>query len=151
MVLVAWFKEWHNRDCLGAQGNLFGPLEHVRNWLSDLLSCSDPSFPTKNSLLPYADLSRAYAKMRNEANILFRSAESCGLFQSLISTMNINCDTLSIDEAITFAKKLSELADSLTNEKASWNDLESAKQQLLSSTGYLKCLQVCAILYLNIV
>ncbi|KAL0914712.1 hypothetical protein M5K25_015084 [Dendrobium thyrsiflorum] len=141
MVLVAWFKELHNRDCLGAQGKLFGLLAHVRNWLLDLLACSDPSFPTKDSLLPYAELSRTYAKMRSEANILFRSAESCGVFQSLISTINISCDTLSIDEAISFASKLSEPADSVAYEKAAVNDLESAKQQLLSTTGYLKCVQ----------
>lgn len=141
MVLVAWFKELLNRDHPGAQGNLIGFLGPVRNWLLDLLACSDPSFPTKDSLFPYAELSRTYAKMRSEANILFRSTESCGVFQSLISTMNINCDTLSIDEAIIFASKLSELADSITYEKAAVNDLESAKQQLLSTTGYLKCVQ----------
>ncbi|KAI0501620.1 hypothetical protein KFK09_016565 [Dendrobium nobile] len=141
MVLVAWFKELHSMDCLGAQGKLFGLLAHVRNWLLDLLACSDPSFPTKDSLLPYAELSRTYAKMRSEANILFRLAESCGVFQSLISTINISCDTLSIDEAISFASKLSEPSDSVAYEKAAVNDLESAKQQLLSTSGYLKCVQ----------
>lgn len=141
MVLVAWFKELRNRNQLGSQVNLFGLLEHVRNWLLDLLACSDPSFPTKNSLLPYAELSRTYAKMRSEAQLLFRSAECCGVFQSLFLTLNFNCDTLSIDEAISFASKLSEPADYSANEKVTLNDLESAKQQLLSTTGYLKFIQ----------
>ncbi|KAK8964573.1 putative chromatin-remodeling complex ATPase chain [Platanthera guangdongensis] len=141
MVLVAWFKELRNRDQLRAQGNLFGLLEHVRNWLLDVLACSDPSFPTKDSLLPYTELSRTYAKMRSEAHLLFRSAECSGVFQSFISTLNFNFDHLSIDEVIDFASKLSEAAEFVTNGKATLDDLESAKQRLLSTTGYLKCVQ----------
>ncbi|PKA51093.1 putative chromatin-remodeling complex ATPase chain [Apostasia shenzhenica] len=140
MVLIAWFRELQSTNRCG-QESLPSDLEHVKNWLLDLLACSDPSFPTKDSLLPYAELSRTYAKMRNEANLLYQLAELFSAFQNLISMMNVSWDNLGIDEAIGLASKLSVPYDSRIIDKSSLNDLESAKQRLLSTTGYLKCVQ----------
>jgi TATA-binding protein-associated factor len=52
---------------------------------------------------------------------------------------------LSVDEAINFASKLllpTELDLPSDCEKIVLNNVESAKQGLLSTSGYLKCVQV---------
>lgn len=141
MVLVAWFKELRSRE---PDGTVLGLLEHIRQWLLDLLSCSDPAFPTKGSLLPYSELSRTYAKMRGEAGLLLQSAGSSGLFQDVISNINVDLDVLSIDGAVNFASKLPLHTDSSgagISEKQIWDDIEGIKQRLLSTAGYLKCVQ----------
>jgi TATA-binding protein-associated factor len=55
---------------------------------------------------------------------------------------------LSVDDAINFTSKLllpSEPDFSLDSDKIVLNNIESAKQGLLSTSGYLKCVQVCEI------
>lgn len=144
MVLVSWFKEIKNVDPAGTSGNHLALLEHVRKWLLDLLACSDPAFPTKDTLLPYSELSRTYAKMRNEANLLLQSAAASGLFPDLISNVSINLETLSIDDAVNFASKLSlpsNSADTSTSELHTVDDIGALKERLLSTAGYLKCVQ----------
>ncbi|ONK68755.1 uncharacterized protein A4U43_C05F15610 [Asparagus officinalis] len=144
MVLVSWFKELRNADRSRDHENLLALLEHIRKWLLDLLACSDPAFPTKDSILPYAELSRTYAKMRNEANLLLQSAGSSGLFQPLISSININLDTLSIDDAVNFTSKLSIPSDSASSATLGTHfvdDVQALKERLLSTAGYLKCVQ----------
>jgi len=148
MVLVSWFKELRSVDPTGTHGNLLAALEQVRQWLFDLLACSDPAFPTKDTPLPYAELSRTYAKMRNEANLLLQSVVSSGLFQNLISSININLETLSIDDAVNFASKVSlhsnvaGVGTSGTSDPRIIDDIETLKERLLSTAGYLKCVQV---------
>ncbi|XP_010927294.1 TATA-binding protein-associated factor BTAF1 isoform X2 [Elaeis guineensis] len=144
MVLVAWFKELQSRDPAESRKILLGILNDLKQWLLDLLACSDPAFPTKDSVLPYAELSRSYAKMRNEARLLFRSIDSSGAFKDLRSSINFNVDTLSVDEAVNFVSKLSLPVDSTgagTIEKHLLDDIESLKQRVLATSGYLKCVQ----------
>ncbi|CAA6657208.1 unnamed protein product [Spirodela intermedia] len=114
LALIAWFKELKGKN-------------HSRHWLLDLLACPDPSFPTKNSALPYAELSRTYTKMRNEARKLFHLTESSGTFKDLMLSTTINLDMLTIDDAINFERHL--------------DDLELSKQRLLSTSCYLNCVQ----------
>ncbi|KAJ8513513.1 hypothetical protein OPV22_003947 [Ensete ventricosum] len=141
MVFVAWFKELKRRNT--TEGVFVGLLDNVKQWLLDLLSCSDPSFPTKGSREPYTELSRTYAKMRNEASHLFHLAESIGIFKDYISSIKFNQKSLTVDEAINFASNLSlPLESTVENlEKHLVDDIESSKQQLLSTSAYLKCVQ----------
>lgn len=110
-----------------------------------MLACSDPAFPTKDSVLPYAELSRTFAKMRNEASQLLHTVESSGMFVDILLTMKVNVESVTVDEAISFASKLSLLSnDNAENEsmKTNIDDIESAKQRLIATSGYLKCVQV---------
>lgn len=145
MIIVSWFKDLRGRDAV-LVGSLLAFLSSLREWLLDLLTCSDPALPTKDSVLPYFELSRTYAKMRNEANNLLHSIDSCAAFKDYISSLNLNLDVLSVDDAINFASKLllpsgSDLPSE--SKKIFLNNIESAKQCLLSTSGYLKCVQVC--------
>nr|BAD25208.1 putative SNF2 domain-containing protein [Oryza sativa Japonica Group] len=143
MVIVSWFKDLRKSDP-AAVGTLLAFLSSLKGWMLDLLACSDPSFPTKDSPLPYAELARTYRKMRNEANNLFQSIESCALLKEYTSNLNFEADMLSVDDAINFTSKLllpSEPDFSLDSDKIVLNNIESAKQGLLSTSGYLKCVQ----------
>ncbi|XP_058072193.1 TATA-binding protein-associated factor BTAF1 [Magnolia sinica] len=145
MVLVAWFRELRSRVPPGMHASMLGFINHLRQWLLDLLTCTDPSFPTKDSLLPYSELSRTYTKMRSEASLLFRVVDSSGMFASMLPTININLDTVTIDDAISFTSKIAPPVDHSTGEETTErhivDDIESAKQRLLSTSGYLKCVQ----------
>ncbi|XP_019412830.1 PREDICTED: TATA-binding protein-associated factor BTAF1 isoform X2 [Lupinus angustifolius] len=142
MVLISWFKEVKSRN---SSENLNGIPGALKDWLLDLLGCTDPAFPTKDSLLPYAELSRTYSKMRSEAGQLLNAVKSSGLFNELLSTTKIDLNSLSVDDAISFASKVPALSnDSSVNEpleKNTVDDIESSKQRLLTTSGYLKCVQ----------
>ncbi|XP_037492536.1 TATA-binding protein-associated factor BTAF1 [Jatropha curcas] len=144
MVLISWFKEIKSNDLPEVH---FMPAfpSNVKSWLLDLLSCSDPAFPTKDSVLPYSELSRTYVKMRNEASLLCRATESSGLPENTLSSIKVDMENLSADEAINFASKLPPLCgDSSGNESLGRNivdDIESLKHRLLTTAGYLKCVQ----------
>ncbi|XP_059663033.1 TATA-binding protein-associated factor BTAF1 isoform X2 [Cornus florida] len=145
LVLISWFKEIKSRKISGSDGVMPGFSSDFKKWLLDLLACTNPAFPTKDSCLPYAELSRTYAKMRNEASQLFRAVESSGLFNNLLSTINIDLESLSVDNAMNFASKLPMLNnDTAAEESVGRNivdELESLKQRLLTTAGYLKCVQ----------
>ncbi|GFZ00920.1 similar to ROOT GROWTH DEFECTIVE 3 [Actinidia rufa] len=107
MVLISWFKEIKRRDLSGATGFISRLPNNFKNWLLDLLGCTDPAFPTKDSLLPYAELSRTYSKMRNEVGQLFRAVESSGMPKNKISTINSDQESLSADDAMSFCIRTS--------------------------------------------
>lgn len=136
MVLISWFKEMRSRGLSGSN------YETLKSRLLELLTCTDPSFPTKGSRLPYAELSRTYEKMRNEASQLVSVLESCGM------PMPMDVDNLTPDDAMSFASKLPVPSnDGASGEdsvgKNSIDEVESIKQRLLTTSGYLKCVQVC--------
>ncbi|KAL5706990.1 btaf1 RNA polymerase II [Ranunculus cassubicifolius] len=145
IVLVSWFKELQSKSVSGTYAIISGHVARLRQWLLDLLSCSDPSSPTKDSLLPYSELSRTYAKMRNEASLLYTAAASSGILESILLTMKIDLDTLSVEDAISFASKISLPANysalEETVERQILDNLESSRQRLLTTSGYLKCIQ----------
>ncbi|XP_058761530.1 TATA-binding protein-associated factor BTAF1 [Vicia villosa] len=142
MILISWFKEVRTRNL---SESLNGIPASLKDWLLDLLACSDPAFPTKGSLIPYAELSRTYSKMRSEAGQLLNAVKSSGMFSEILTTTNIELDNLSVDDAIGFASKIpSSCNDSPANEssrKNTMDDIESSKQRLLTTSGYLKCVQ----------
>ena len=146
MVLISWFKEIESSDGLGISVVAPNVPSHLKEWLLDLLACSNPAFPTKDSLLPYAELSRTYSKMRGEATQLLRAIESPGMFKDLLTTIRIDLESLSADDAINFASKVPTLVnDNVGSESLGAqivDDVESLKQRLLTTSGYLKCVQV---------
>ncbi|KAK1266024.1 Chromatin structure-remodeling complex protein SYD [Acorus gramineus] len=145
MVLMAWFKELRVVDAPGVLESVVKFMESIRQWLLDLLTCTDPTFPTKGSLLPYAELSRTYAKMRNEATLLLSAVDSSSIFKNVLLNVSLNVDALNVDDAISFASTLSLPNDhnsgDETNERQTSDDIELSKQRLLSTSGYLKCVQ----------
>ncbi|XP_021726401.1 TATA-binding protein-associated factor BTAF1-like [Chenopodium quinoa] len=145
MVLIAWFKEMKNRDVSPAQGVNSALFEQFKIWLLDLLACTDPSLPTKDSSLPYAELSRTYSKMRSEASHLLQAVESCGMLKDLLSTTSIDLGNLGMDDAVDFALKVvlpsCDSSVESPGEKLVLDDVESSRQRLLTTTGYLKCVQ----------
>ncbi|CAN6448955.1 unnamed protein product [Victoria cruziana] len=145
MILAAWFKELKPEDQSKMQDVMLNFVHPLRKLLLDLLSCPDPAFPTKDSIHPYCELTRTYMKMRNEAVILHRTADSSGLFDNVLSTLSFSMETITVDEAISFASKLllpSEFSrEDGSTEKIVFEDVESSKQRLLSTAGYLKCVQ----------
>ena len=145
MILISWFKQVKSESSCENQGPLPSFPGHLRNWLLDLLACTDPTFPTKDSLLPYSELSRTYSKMRGEASQLLHAMEASGMFDNLLAATKFDLETLSVDDAINFASKVPALCnENIGSDRLGHLDnMESAKQRLLSTSGYLKCVQVC--------
>ncbi|WZZ81696.1 hypothetical protein YC2023_102268 [Brassica napus] len=147
VVLISWFREIKCKvpSPSDGSGSLPGFPTPLKKWMLDLLACSDPAFPTKDILLPYAELSRTYTKMRNEASQLLHTVETYHCFDKLLSTTKLNADSLSADETIEFASTLAlwnkDSAEKESLEKQVFEDVESSRQQLLSTAGYLKCVQ----------
>ncbi|XP_039028640.1 TATA-binding protein-associated factor BTAF1-like isoform X2 [Hibiscus syriacus] len=144
LILISWFKEIKSKDSSGNQEIMHSFPDYLRKWLLDLLACSDPAFPTKDSVLPYAELSRTYAKMRNEASQLLHAVESSEMFGDILSARKFDVQSASVDDAISFASKLPLLSnDNAGNESMgrNVNDIESTKQRLIATSGYLKCVQ----------
>lgn len=146
MVLISWFKEMKMRDLSGTAGSMPGYFNRLKECLLDLLACTDPSFPTKDSPLPYAELSRTYSKMRNEASQLYRAADSSGMFEHILSSTKFDLEQLSIDDAINLASKITIPTTDATsgdepNGRHIGDDIDSVKQRLLTTSGYLKCVQ----------
>lgn len=119
---------------------------YLKEWLLDLLTCSDPAFPTKDSLLPYSELSRTYSKMRGEATQLVRTIESSGMLKDFFSSTQIDLENLTADDAISFASKIPTPVGDIDGNglegRQAIDDIESLKQRLLTTSGYLKCVQV---------
>ncbi|XP_058206166.1 TATA-binding protein-associated factor BTAF1 isoform X3 [Rhododendron vialii] len=144
MVLISWFKEIKSRDLYGVNGFIPEFSNNFKNYLLDLLGCSDPAFPTKDSLLPYAELSRTYCKMRNEAGQLVRAVESSALLNNKGQTTKMDPESLSVDDAVSFASSLALVNDTNGVEpvgQSTVDELELLRQRLLSTAGYLKCVQ----------
>lgn len=143
MVLSSWFKELGIKKSVG-MASVTDLFEGVKKWLLDLLQCTDAAFPTKDTKMPYSELSRTYGKMQQEVSLLFGLVSSSGMFQSLLSTVKLDFETISVDDAIKFASKI--VCDNLPNHEAQESqvsdEIESSRQRLLSTAGYLKCVQV---------
>ncbi|KAL9678205.1 hypothetical protein QQ045_016044 [Rhodiola kirilowii] len=145
LVIISWFKEIRFRDSNTDNYSLPSFPDHFKHRLLNLLACTDPSFPTEGSKVPYTELSRTYNKMQSEASLLLHGLKSSELFASVLSNVNLDLESFSVDEAINFASKLSlpscDNVDADSTDKHTINDLESLRQRLLTTTGYLKCVQ----------
>ncbi|PIN15321.1 SNF2 family DNA-dependent ATPase domain-containing protein [Handroanthus impetiginosus] len=143
MVVISWFKEL--KDSSKSDEVIAGISSKFRLCLLDLLACSNPAFPTKDSLLPYAELSRTYSKMRNEASQLYNATEASGLYGDLLSSIKVDIENLTADDAVNFASQLTFLGNGISGLESDGRnlseELESLKQKLLTTAGYLKCVQ----------
>lgn len=85
--------------------------------------------------------------MRGEATQLLRAIESSDIFKDLLTTIKVDLEILSADDAINFASKVPTIHnENVGNEYLGGNivdDVESSKQRLMTTSGYLKCVQVC--------
>lgn len=142
LVLISWFKEMKSLEASGRKGLTNANYDTLKNRLLELLACTDPAFPTKSSRLPYAELSRTYDKMRNEAAQLVNVLESCGL---LDESRKLDVENLTADDAMAFITKLPLPGGEGVGEDSvgrnSLDEVESIKQRLLTTSGYLKCVQ----------
>ncbi|KAK4435640.1 TATA-binding protein-associated factor BTAF1 [Sesamum alatum] len=143
MVLISWFKvlkQFPKSDEVVA-----GISSKFRLCLLDLLACSNPAFPTKDSHLPYAELSRTYSKMRNEASQLYNATEASGMYNDLLSSVKVDIENLTVDEAVNFASQLAFIGNGNSGPESDgrnlFEELESLKQKLLTTAGYLRCVQ----------
>ncbi|KAK4389078.1 TATA-binding protein-associated factor BTAF1, partial [Sesamum angolense] len=122
-----------------------GISSKFRLFLLDLLACSNPAFPTKDSHLPYAELSRTYSKMRNEASQLYNATEASGMYNDLLTSVKVDIENLAVDEAVNFASQLAFMGNGNSGPESDgrnlFEELESLKQKLLTTAGYLKCVQ----------
>ncbi|ERN07908.1 hypothetical protein AMTR_s00012p00235880 [Amborella trichopoda] len=145
MVLVAWFKELKCQDTPHMHASVVRSVTPLRQLLIELLACADLAMPTKDSFLPYSERSRTYMKMRNEANLLFCAADSSGFFENVLTSLKFSADTVSVEDAISFGSKLSPRSNHTTGDgtvdKQVLDDIESCRQRLLLTSGYLKCVQ----------
>ncbi|CAI0433201.1 unnamed protein product [Linum tenue] len=144
LVLISWFKEMQGNDLPKTQEVMSAFPTNIKNWLLDLLSCHDPAFPTKDSIFPYSELLRTYSKMRNEVGQLVHVMESFGMLHDVALAVRERVGSLSPDEAINFASKIPPVGTGdIGNEHLQQNnvDIESTKQRLLTTSGYLKCVQ----------
>ncbi|KAG8375288.1 hypothetical protein BUALT_Bualt10G0084800 [Buddleja alternifolia] len=141
MVLISWFKEL--KDLSKSDEVIAGISRNFRLCLLDLLSCSNPAFPTKDSPLPYAELSRTYSKMQNEVSQLYNATLASGLYNDLMSSINIDIEKLTADDAVNFASQLEFIGNGISGLESDgrFEELESLKQKLLATAGYLKCVQ----------
>ncbi|KAL8195695.1 hypothetical protein R6Q57_025448 [Mikania cordata] len=140
LVLISWFKEMKSQGLSGIKGLTPSNYGTLKNFLLGLLTCTDPAFPTKNSRLPYSELSRTYDKMRNEASQLIGVLESCGMH------MPMDVENLTPDDAMAFISNLQlpsnyGAAGEDSAGRNSFDEIESVKQRLLTTSGYLKCVQ----------
>ncbi|KAI4370311.1 hypothetical protein MLD38_018674 [Melastoma candidum] len=145
IILISWFKEIKRRKIVDDNYTFPGIPEHFKNWMLDLLTCLDPALPTKDSPLPYSELSRTYAKMHSEASQLIHAVESSGNFVDELSSVKNDIENLSVDDAIKFAYSLTsssnDSAGSTSSGKHVLDEVESVRQRLLTTSGYLKCIQ----------
>ncbi|EYU37472.1 hypothetical protein ABFS82_01G048900 [Erythranthe guttata] len=143
MVLISWFKEL--KDSVKSDEVIAGISSNFRVFLLDMLACGNPAFPTKDSFLPYAELSRTYSKMRNETSQLYNATEASGLYSDLLSSIKLDIENLTADDAVNFASQLVFLGNTISGLESDGRnlseDLESLKQKLLTTAGYLKCVQ----------
>lgn len=144
MVLISWFKEL--KDIAKSDEVITGISSKFTQCLLDLLTCSNPAYPTKDSLLPYAELTRTYVKMHNEASQLYTSIVATGLYNDLLSSIGVDVESLTADDAFNFASKLAFTGNRISEVESDgqnlFEELESLKQKLLATSGYLKCVQV---------
>ncbi|KAF6176651.1 hypothetical protein GIB67_034513 [Kingdonia uniflora] len=77
------------------------------------------------------------------SSLLVSQVDSSSLLKRCQLTTEFEIDSVSVDDVIEFASKLSLSGGTGkdTNEKQSTDDLESLRQRLLTTSGYLKCVQ----------
>ena len=151
MVLASWFRELKKSANDAEFAQAVGNAKSLLMGLVKLLSCNDPSTPNPDSHLPYSELARTYSKMRSEAASVLKQAESAGicLKGSCPPLDTINAEN-AIDIAMKVAAECTSFLASVDDKQSSGLDfVESMRQRLLATAGYLKLLQVRTDLWIH--
>lgn len=145
MVLISWFGELRKTASDSDFAQAVGATKAIRLQLLNLLSCCDPAVPTPDCQLPYTELARTYAKMRGEAASLIKHAECAGISLKDFTSGLPPLEAISAEAAIDIAMKVTAegcVHGSMDDKQNSGLDfIESLRQRLLATAGYLKLLQ----------
>lgn len=146
MVIISWFQEIRCREFSGTCSAHHILPDQFKKYLLDSLSCVDPSRPTKDSSLPYSELSRTYSKMRAEASQLMYAVESLVKTEKdIVPVSHADTENLGVDDAIEFTSKIVQSDKDRTGKDSVRDrvpdDVDSSKHRLLTTAGYLKCVQ----------
>ncbi|KAF7824229.1 TATA-binding protein-associated factor BTAF1 isoform X1 [Senna tora] len=92
----------------------------------------------KGNSLAHIDKMSTYSKMRSEACQLLNCMKSSYMFDELLSTMKVELESLSVDDVINFASKVSTWCnyDNVGTESSGRNimdDIQSSKQRVLTN------------------
>jgi TATA-binding protein-associated factor len=147
MVIVSWFKETKSRTDQGKTSEAAIVVQPVLVRLLELLGCGDPSSPTPGSTAPYGELARMFTKMRTEASALIKHAESIGTFKRSLLASLPSTDTIGAESAVDLASRLLQPSqphggDGDEKSITASDAMESARQRLLATAGYLQVVQV---------
>lgn len=148
MVLLSWFEELRKNASDSDFAHAVGVSKILRSQLLNLLSCWDSvATPSPGSQLPYTELARTYAKMRAEATTFLKQAESAGINSKEFTAGLPPLETIGADAAVDIAMKVTAdgtiLQGPIEDIKNSGLDfVESLRQRLLATAGYLKLVQV---------
>lgn len=146
MVIVSWFKEIRSKkEEKSSEGTK--AVQTVLLRLLELLGAGDPSSPTPGSNAPYAELSRMLTKMRTEASALVKHTEAVGTFKRSVLASLPSTESISAEAAIDLATRLvqpgqSHGGDGDDKSTSASDAMESARQRLLATAGYLQVVQV---------
>lgn len=148
MVIMSWFKEVRRRLDIERIADAAKAVQPILHDILELLACGDPAVPTPGSNLPYGELSRMFVKMRTEASAFIKHTETLG---TLGHTSIPAIDTISAETAVDVATKLFSPVQGYGSDvddksNASSDAMESARQRLLATAGYLQAVQVCCTL-----
>ncbi|KAI5064208.1 hypothetical protein GOP47_0020878 [Adiantum capillus-veneris] len=145
MVLISWFGELRKDASHSEFAHALEISKVLRLQLLHLLACCDPAFPSPGSQLPYTELGRTYAKMRGEAVSFLKQAENAGMNCKDILAGIPPLDTIGAEVAVDIAMNVTAddtVPQSTEDSKSTGFDfVESLRQRLLATAGYLKLLQ----------
>ncbi|MCO5611453.1 hypothetical protein L7F22_065706 [Adiantum nelumboides] len=145
MVLISWFGELRKYASDSDFAHALEISKVVRLQLLNLLACCDPACPSPGTQLPYSELARTYSKMRGEAASFLKQAENAGLNCKAILAEIPPLETIGAEAAVDIAMKVTAddtLSQSTEDAKSAGLDfVESLRQRLLATAGYLKLLQ----------
>eukprot|EP00250_Pteridium_aquilinum_P022032 c25285_g1_i2 orf=410-6568(-) len=146
MVIISWFEELRKNASDSDFSHAVATSKNLRIQLINLLACCDPAVPSPGSQLPYIELARTYGKMRGEAASFLKQAENAGINTKELTTGLPPLETIGAEAAVDIAMKVTAdgtiLHGSMEDNKNSGLDfVESLRQRLLATAGYLKLLQ----------
>lgn len=148
MVVISWFEDLRKNASDSDFAHAVGVSKILRSQLLNLLACWDSvATPSPGSQLPYTELARTYAKMRGEAATFLKQAESAGINSKEFIAGLPPLETIGAEAAVDIAMKVTADGTVLQGpiediKNSSLDFVESLRQRLLATAGYLKLVQV---------
>lgn len=147
MVVISWFEDLRKNASDSDFAHAVGVSKILRSQLLNLLACWDSvATPSPGSQLPYTELARTYAKMRGEAATFLKQAESAGINSKEFIAGLPPLETIGAEAAVDIAMKVTADGTVLQGpiediKNSSLDFVESLRQRLLATAGYLKLVQ----------